>query len=84
MELMKRFTGANWTAIAFSALQATPQSTEIPYWSEPTVSDEEVRWAIRQAKSLELKVCLKPIVNCADGRRHMAGSYQLLRQGCSL
>ncbi|MEK3686727.1 glycoside hydrolase family 113 [Paenibacillus sp. FSL R10-2736] len=67
MELMKRATGANWTAIAFSALQATPQSTEIPYWSEPTVSDEEVRWAIRQAKSLELKVCLKPIVNCADG-----------------
>nr|WP_189032338.1 1,4-beta-xylanase [Paenibacillus albidus] len=67
MELMAATTGANWTAIAFSALQAAPQSTEIPYWEEPTVSDGEVRWAIDKAKSLNLKVCLKPIVNCADG-----------------
>ena len=67
MRLMKSATGANWIAIAFSALQATPQSTEIPYWKEPTVSDEEVRWAVQTAKSLDLKVCLKPIVNCADG-----------------
>ncbi|ULO06089.1 1,4-beta-xylanase [Paenibacillus sp. 19GGS1-52] len=67
MELMSSVTGANWTAIAFSALQATPQATEIPYWEEPTVSDEEVKRAIGKAKSLQLKVCLKPIVNCADG-----------------
>ncbi|MRN55959.1 glycoside hydrolase family 113 [Paenibacillus monticola] len=67
MELMSSVTGANWTAIAFSALQATPQATEIPYWEEPTVSDDEVKWAIGKAKALQLKVCLKPIVNCADG-----------------
>lgn len=67
MELMSSTTGANWTAIAFSALQATPQSTAIPYWDEPTVTDEEIKWAIIKAKSLNLKVCLKPIVNCADG-----------------
>lgn len=67
MELMASVTGANWTAIAFSAFQATPQSTEIPYWEEPTVTDEEVKWAIHKAKSLQLKVCLKPIVNCSDG-----------------
>lgn len=67
MGLMKSVTGANWTAIAFSAIQATPQSTEIPYWEKPTVTDEEVVWAIRKAKELTLKVCLKPIVNCADG-----------------
>lgn len=67
MKQMAEETGANWTAIAFSALQATPQSTEIPYWEEPTVTDAEVRWAIETAKSLGLKVCLKPIVNCADG-----------------
>lgn len=67
MELMSSVTGANWTAIAFSAFQATPQATEIPYWEEPTVSDEEVKWAIGKAKELQLKVCLKPIVNCADG-----------------
>jgi hypothetical protein len=67
MGLMKSVTGANWTAIAFSAIQATPQSTEIPYWEKPTVTDEEVVWAIRKAKELNLKICLKPIVNCADG-----------------
>ncbi|OKP82756.1 1,4-beta-xylanase [Paenibacillus helianthi] len=67
MELMKSVTGANWTAIAFSAVQATPQSTEIPYAENPTVTDDEVLWAIRKAQSLGLKVCLKPIVNCADG-----------------
>ncbi|RCX22738.1 hypothetical protein DFP94_101321 [Fontibacillus phaseoli] len=67
METMVDTTGANWIAIAFSALQATAFSTEIPYRNEPTVSDEEVRWAVKKSKSLGLKVCLKPIVNCADG-----------------
>lgn len=57
----------NWTAIAFAAVQETPQSTEIPYWSEPTVSDEEIRWAIREAKSHGIKVCLKPVVNVGNG-----------------
>lgn len=67
MEMMADRTGINWTAIAFTALQATAFSTEIPYWNEPTVTDEEVTWAIQKAKSLGLRVCLKPIVNCADG-----------------
>ncbi|NQX47768.1 1,4-beta-xylanase [Paenibacillus tritici] len=67
MELMKATTAANWTAIAFSAVQATPQSTVIPYRENPTVADEEIHWAIRKAKTMDLKVCLKPIVNCADG-----------------
>lgn len=67
METMARNTGVNWTAIAFSALQDTAFSTEIPYWNEPTVTDDEVKWAIQKAKFLGLKVCLKPIVNCADG-----------------
>ena len=57
----------NWTAIAFAAVQEMPQSTEIPYWSEPTVSDEEIRWAIREAKSHGIKVCLKPVVNVGNG-----------------
>ncbi len=55
MELMSSVTGANWTAIALSALQATAHSTEIPYWETPTVSDEEVKCAISKAKSLQLK-----------------------------
>ncbi|WP_151737784.1 glycoside hydrolase family 113 [Paenibacillus tengchongensis] len=67
MELMQATTGANWTAIAFCGWQAHPQATEIVYLEQPTVTDEEVRWAIGKAQSLGLKVCLKPIVNCTDG-----------------
>jgi len=59
--------GVNWTALAYAAVQATAQSEEIPFADAPTVTDDEVRWAIREAKSHGLKVCLKPVVNCADG-----------------
>lgn len=66
---MARMTehGVNWTAIAYAALQDTPFSTDIRYTEAPTVTDEEIVWAIREAKSAGLRVCLKPVVNCADG-----------------
>ena len=57
----------NWTALAHSALQATAFSTDIPFEDAPTVTDEEIVWAIREAHSLGMKVCLKPVVNVADG-----------------
>lgn len=66
MEEMAKL-GVNWAAIALSALQETPQSTDIPYWEEPTVTDDEVRAAIRKAKTLGMKVCLKPVVNVKNG-----------------
>jgi hypothetical protein len=66
MEEMAKL-GVNWVAIALAALQEHPQSTTIPFREEPTVTDAEVRSAIRKAKSLGLKVCLKPVVNCANG-----------------
>lgn len=59
--------GVNWTAIAFAALQETAQSTKIGFREPPVVTDDEVRQAIRMAKSLGLRVCLKPVVNCKDG-----------------
>ena len=59
--------GVNWTAIAYSALQETAQSTEVRFREEPTVTDDEIVWAIREAQALGLKVCLKPVVNVADG-----------------
>jgi len=66
---MKAMTklNVNWVALGLGAEQATAQSTIIPYQDEPTVTDAEVRSAIRRAKELGLKVCLKPVVNCADG-----------------
>lgn len=57
----------NWVGIAFGALQETAQSVEIPFEAAPTVTDDEVRWSIREAKALGLKVCLKPVVNVKDG-----------------
>ena len=56
-----------WTAIAYAAEQATAFSTEIPFGDEPTVTDDEILWAIRAAHARGLKVCLKPVVNVADG-----------------
>ncbi|EPR75151.1 hypothetical protein ADILRU_2501 [Leifsonia rubra CMS 76R] len=59
--------GVTWTALAYAALQTTAFSTEIPFDQEPTVTDDEIVGAIRQAHGLGLKVCLKPVVNVADG-----------------
>ncbi|GGJ12478.1 hypothetical protein GCM10010885_22350 [Alicyclobacillus cellulosilyticus] len=59
--------GVNWTAVAFSALQDHPQATEIRFEEPPTVTDEEVVWAVETAHALGLKVCLKPVVNCKNG-----------------
>lgn len=68
-ESMSKLAGlnVNWVGISFGALQATAQSTEIAFADEPTVTDDEVRWAIREAKRLGHSVCLKPVVNVADG-----------------
>lgn len=59
--------GVNWTAIAYAVEQATAQSVELPWDQAPTVTEEEIVGAIRQAKGLGLKVCLKPVVNVSDG-----------------
>ena len=59
--------GVTWTALAYAAVQATPFSTEIPFDAPPTVTDDEIVWAIREARALGLRVCLKPVVNVADG-----------------
>jgi hypothetical protein len=67
MQTMAQSTGINWVTIAFAALQDTAQSTEIHWRDAPTVTDQEVLAEIRRAKSLVLQVCLKPVVNCADG-----------------
>ena len=57
----------NWAGVAYAAVQATPFSTDIPFGEPPTVTDDEIVWAIRGAKQRGMKVVLKPVVNCADG-----------------
>ena len=74
MGLMVERLGVGWTAITFAALQDTAQSTEIRWRDEPTVTDDEIRAAVARAHALGLQVCLKPVVNCADGtwRAHIS------------
>ena len=64
---MKERTGADFVILAPGAVQATPISEEIDFRSERTMTDAELIDTIRQAKSLGLRVALKPTVNCADG-----------------
>jgi hypothetical protein len=64
---LAQLDGVTWVGVTFAALQRTAQSTEIPFGEAPTVTDDEVRWAIRRARSHGWKVMLKPVVNVADG-----------------
>jgi hypothetical protein len=67
-----------WNCVTFAALQDTPSSTEIHWQDAPTVTDEEVRWAIRAAKTRGQRVILKPVVNCADGTwRAFIGFFEI-------
>ena len=66
MDCLEGLSG-NWMCIAFAAIQQTAQSTVINFSDARTVSDYEVRGAIRDAHSRGLMVCLKPVVNCDDG-----------------
>ena len=57
----------NWVTLAYAALQDTAQSTLIPFHGEPSLTDDEIRVAGPRAHWLGPKVCLKPVVNVADG-----------------
>lgn len=58
---------ATWVTLAYAAEQATPFSTTIDEELQATVTEDEIVAAIRRSRALGLKVCLKPVVNVADG-----------------
>lgn len=60
-------TGSEWIALSFYTLQETYHSTEITFDYSYTMTDRDIEFAVRQAKELGLKICLKPVVNCKDG-----------------
>ena len=66
LEEMTRL-GTTWVALTYAALQDTAQSTIIHWREAPTVTDDEIRQAAAWSRELGLKVCLKPVVNVADG-----------------
>ncbi|BCN30091.1 glycoside hydrolase family 113 [Anaeromicropila herbilytica] len=67
LELLKNRTGINFIILVPNGLQDTPQSEEICYTSNATVSDEELIDMIKYAKKIGLRVALKPTVNCKNG-----------------
>ncbi|WP_311772675.1 glycoside hydrolase family 113 [Cohnella xylanilytica] len=60
-------TGSEWIALAFYTLQPNIYSTDIPFDYGRTMTDRDIEYAVKQAHALGLKVCLKPVVNSADG-----------------
>jgi hypothetical protein len=62
-------TGAKWVCIAFSTTMESPTNPEFTWGHDnpKMVSDDEIRHAIDLARSNNLKVILKPVVNCDDG-----------------
>ena len=59
--------GGDWAALAFAVRQDTFHSTVIRPDYRFTVTDADVLAAVRKLHDLGLKVCMKPMVNCADG-----------------
>lgn len=67
LKLLKERCAINTVILPIVANQDTAQSTEIHWNSEEILSDEEIKEMIYYAKSLGLKVILKPMVNVSDG-----------------
>ena len=59
--------GGDWAALAFTVLQDSFSSTLIRPDYRYTVTDKDVITAVNKLHDLGLKVCMKPMVNCADG-----------------
>lgn len=60
-------TGINWVCLAFVINQKTFASTEILYDYAANVSDMELFTTIKHFHDNGIKVCLKPMINSADG-----------------
>ncbi len=74
LKVMKERTGANFVTFVPAGVQSTPQSENICFSSEATMKDDELVNMIKYAKTLGLRVALKPTVNCMNGtwRAHIS------------
>ena len=57
----------NWVCLAFPVEQKTFASTEILFDYRTNIPDLELISTIEHFHSRKVKVCLKPMINCADG-----------------
>jgi hypothetical protein len=75
LDNLVKLTNADFIILVPNGLQDTPQSENIDFSSCATLSDEELIKMIRYAKKKHnLRVCLKPTVNCRNGtwRAHIS------------
>jgi hypothetical protein len=66
-------TGAEWIAPVVTAYQETIASTTLVYSAPPTPTDEDLRFVIGKAKSLGMKVMLKPHLDLSSDNKHWRG-----------
>ena len=64
---MAERTGSSHVIFALAAHQDHPQAVEVKYRGTHLVEDDELVDMIRYARTLGLRVILKPTVNCTDG-----------------
>ena len=64
---MKERTGSDFVIFVPSGLQDTAQSECIDFTGDRTIGDDELIDIIEYAKSIGLRVALKPTVNCKNG-----------------
>lgn len=60
-------TGINWMCLAVALTQETAHSLTIDFDFENSSSDRDIMAAVERAHKNNIKVCLKPMVNCRDG-----------------
>ncbi|MBQ7775674.1 MAG: glycosyl hydrolase family 53 [Lachnospiraceae bacterium] len=60
-------TGINWVCLTVVCQQETAHSTNIEFDFGRTCSDRDIMAAVERAHNNNIKVCLKPMVNCKDG-----------------
>ncbi len=59
--------GINWMCLTVVCEQETAHSTDIKFDFGKSVSDRDIIAAVERAHQDNIKVCLKPMVNCSDG-----------------
>lgn len=59
--------GINWMCLAFPVMQKSFSSTEIYFDYRHNVTDKDLITTIEKAHKKGVKVCLKPMINSADG-----------------
>ncbi|WP_026674520.1 glycoside hydrolase family 113 [Alkalihalobacterium bogoriense] len=64
---MLKETGSEWIALSFFTYQSSFSATDITFDYGFTMTDRDIEFAVKTAKDLGLKVCLKPVVNSKDG-----------------